>query len=149
MRLLRAPILCPSGGGFNREAGGTLVESLVGGSSTRKRTVARSIGRVSNRFGEGGGRLDRRRARGVLNLVRRNQGREPGGFRGKSLSLTTVCFLLTKANKERRTCKVIGAFFRDARGFERLDADARAGFTNSKPSPLWTLVLQFYLFLPV
>ena len=41
-----------------REAGGT--ESLVGRRSTRKRTVAPSIGRISTTFGEGGGKLDRR-----------------------------------------------------------------------------------------
>ena len=52
VRLFRAPIWCPSGGGGTREAGGTVVESLlmVGRSRTRKRTVARSIGRVSTRL---------------------------------------------------------------------------------------------------
>ena len=44
-----------------------MTESLVGRSSTRKRTVASSSGLVSTRFGEGGGQLDGQRARGVLN----------------------------------------------------------------------------------
>ena len=53
--------------GDTREAGGTVVESLVGRRSTGKRNVTRSIGRVSTTsFGEGGGQLGRRRARGVL-----------------------------------------------------------------------------------
>ena len=38
-------------------------------------------------------------------------------------------------------------FFRDARGFGRLDAGSRAGFTRSRPPPPWTLVFQFSLFL--
>ena len=67
VRLCRAPIWCSSGGNGTREAGGTVGESLVGCRSTRKRTVAHSIGRVRTRFGEGGGQLDRRRARGMRN----------------------------------------------------------------------------------
>ena len=46
-----------------QEAENTVAESLVRRCSMRKRTVARSIGRVSTRFGEGGEQLDRRRAR--------------------------------------------------------------------------------------
>ena len=44
-------------GGGTREAGSTVAESLV----------VLSIGWVRLRFGEGGGQLDRRRARGELN----------------------------------------------------------------------------------
>ena len=60
-----------------REAGDTVSETLVAGRrNTSKRTVARSIGRVSIRFGEDGGTLDRRRARGVLNpCARESQAR--------------------------------------------------------------------------
>ena len=49
----------------------SVAESLVGRRSTRERTVSRSIGRVSTRFGKGGGQLDRRRARGTLNPCQR------------------------------------------------------------------------------
>ena len=40
-------------------------------------------------------------------------------------------------------------FFKDAQGFERLDAGSRAGFTttSSRPPPPWTSVFQFSLFL--
>ena len=42
--------------------------------------------RVSTRFSEGGGKLDHRRARGVLlkTFVRENQRRDPGYFWGES-----------------------------------------------------------------
>ncbi|CAN0436645.1 unnamed protein product [Ascophyllum nodosum] len=40
----------------------------------------RSMGGVRTGFGEGGGQLDRGRARGVLNPVRENQTREPEGY---------------------------------------------------------------------
>ena len=85
VRLFRAPTSCPSGGGGTREAGGTVVaESLIGSRSTRKRTVTRSIGRVTARFGEGGGQLDRRQARVVLNLCAREPTARTGRFlRGK------------------------------------------------------------------
>ena len=39
----------------------------------RKRTVARSVGRVSTKFGEGGGHLDRRRVKEVRNPCMREQ----------------------------------------------------------------------------
>ena len=42
--------------------------------------------------------------------VRENHRREPGGFWGKSWSLTTACLLSTRANKERWTGKIRGAF---------------------------------------
>ena len=48
VRLFLAPIWCLSGGGDTRETeGGTVARSLVGRRNTRKRTVARSIGRVT------------------------------------------------------------------------------------------------------
>ena len=48
-----APIRCPL------EGRGTVAKSVVGCRSTRKRTVARSIGGVSTRFVEDRGQLDR------------------------------------------------------------------------------------------
>ena len=56
-------------------------------------------------------------------------------------------FLPTRANKERRTGKIRGAFFRDAQGVGRLDAGSRAGLTSSRPPPPWTSVFQFPFFL--
>ena len=47
---------------------------------------------------------------GCWTPVRENQRREPGGSGGKSSSLTTVCFLPTRADKDRRTGKIHGAF---------------------------------------
>ena len=81
VRLVRVPFWCPWGGGGTREAGGTVAESLVGRRSTRKRTVARSIGRVSTRFGEDGGQLHRRQVRGVLNPCARESKARTGMFR--------------------------------------------------------------------
>ena len=70
-----------------REEGGTIAESLVGRSRTRKRTVSRSIGRVSTGSGGGGGQLDRRRVRGVLNPCARESKARTGRFlRGKLIS---------------------------------------------------------------
>ena len=89
VRLFRAPIWRPSGGinGGTREAGGTAAESLVGSSSTRKGTMARATGRVSTRFSESGGQLDRPRTRGVLNPCARESKARTGGFpRGKLIS---------------------------------------------------------------
>ena len=68
-RLFRAPAWCTSGGGGTRETRGTVAESL-----------RRSIGWVRTRFGEGGGQLDRRRARRVLNLCARESRARTGRF---------------------------------------------------------------------
>ena len=53
VHLLRPPTWCPSGGGGMREkqVALTVAESLVGCHSTRKGSVAHSIGRISTRFG--------------------------------------------------------------------------------------------------
>ena len=56
------------------------MESLVGRSSTRERTGARSIGWISTRFGETGEQLDGRRARGVLNPCARESKTPFRGF---------------------------------------------------------------------
>ena len=83
----RAPIRCPSGGGGTRESGGSVAESLVGRCSTRKHIVTCTIGRVSTRFGEGEGKLDRSRARGVLKPCAQESKARTGRFsRGKLIS---------------------------------------------------------------
>ena len=51
------------------------------------------------------------------------------------------------ANKERRTGNIPEKMFsRDAQGFKRLDAGSCAGFTSSRPPPLWTLIFRFFYF---
>ena len=65
----------------------------------------------------------------------------------RSFQARTICLLLTRANKERRTGKIRGAFFRNAQGFGRLDDGSRVGFTSSRPPPPWTSVFQFSLSL--
>ena len=121
-----------------------------GGALSRKAwqgEVARAIGRVSTRFGEGGGKLDRRRARGVLYPCARGSEARTGRFLRKKLSLATVYFRPTRANKEPRTGKICVFFCRNAQGFGRLDVGSRAGFTSSRPPSPWTSVFHFPIFL--
>ena len=121
-------------------------------SRTRKLTVARPIRRGSTRFGEGGGQLDRRRARGVLNPCAREAKARTGGVlfllseAGGKLIFHHGLFskaYCTKANKERRTGKIPGAFIRDEQEDSvRLSAGSRASFSSKPPLPS-TSVLQF------
>ena len=107
--------------------------------------MACSPGRVSTRFGEGGGQLDRRPARGVLYLnphaiaiaiaITKIKDANWGVLGGNIISDHTVCFHPTRAIKDRQVGKILGAFFRDARGFGRLDTGSRAGFNASRPPP--------------
>ena len=69
---------------------GTVAESLAGRSTARasKRALGCSVGRVSTRFGEGGGQLDRRRAKGVLDpCARESEARAGNILREKLISL--------------------------------------------------------------
>ena len=100
---------CPSVGREAREAGGTAAESLIGRRSTRKRTMARSIGRVSTRFGEGGGQLDLRRTRRVTGPGARESKTRTGRFLGRKLIFDhDLLFSPRRPNKERRTGKTPG-----------------------------------------
>ena len=66
VHLFQAPIWCPSGGGSTRKAGGIVAESLVGRRTTQ--ALRGTLYRVSkHQVWWGGGQIDRRRARGVLN----------------------------------------------------------------------------------
>ena len=103
-----------------------------------RRAWQRSIGWVRTRFGEGGGQLDRRGARGALNPCARESKARTGRFLREKLISDHGMFFPTRANKKRRTGKIRGAFPRDAEGFERLDAGSRAGFISSRPPPPWT-----------
>ena len=56
MRFSQTSIGCPSGGCGEREAGDTVVESLIGCLAVRARVLLHVLVRsVSTRFGEGGG----------------------------------------------------------------------------------------------
>ena len=105
-RLFRAPIWWPSGGinGGMRKARSAVVESLV----ALYRVVRHQI------------RRGRREARSSTNqgsaepLCVRIKGTNREVSEGKADLLTMGCFLPTRANKERRTGKIRGAFFRNA-----------------------------------
>ena len=123
--------------------GGTVAGSLAGRISTHKRTVVRSIGRVRTRFGDGGGQLDRRRARGVLSPCARKSKARSGRFlRGKLISDHGL-FSSYEGQHGAPNGQDSWGFFRDALDFGRLDAGSRAGFTSSRPPPPWTSVFQF------
>ena len=94
-------------GGGTREAGGTVAESLV----------ECSIGWVRTRFGEGGGQLDRRRARGGLNPCARESKARTGRFLREKLISDRGHFSSYEGHMERRTGKIRGAFSRMHRAF--------------------------------
>ena len=64
------------------------------------------------RFGEGGGQLDRRRARGVLKLFARESKARTGRFLREKMMSDHGLFSSYEGHKERRTCKIRGAFSR-------------------------------------
>ena len=136
-RLFRAPIWCSLGGVVARERQGAL----------SRRAWWHSIGWVRTRFVEGGGQLDCRRARRVLNPYARELKARAGRFLREKLISDHVFFLPTRVYKKRRMGKIRGAFFRDAQGFGWPDAGSRAGFIGSRPPPPWTSVFHFSLFL--
>ena len=136
-RLFRAPIWCPSGGVAERERQGAL----------SRRAWQRSIGWIRARFGEGGGQLDRRRARGVLNPCARESKARTGRFLREKLMSDYGHFSYYEGQQGATIGQDSWCFFRDAQGFGRLDAGSRAGFPSSRPPPPWTSVFQFFLFL--
>ena len=119
MRLFRAPIWCPSGGGGTREAGSTVAESLV----------------ALYRVGTHQIRRGRRAARSSTS-------------QGSAELLCTRIKVANREVSERKDEAQQGAangqdwwgFFRDAQDFGRLDAGSRAGFTSSRFPPSWTSV---------
>ena len=117
------------------------------GGGTREAGSTVSIVWVRTIFGEGGGQLDRRRARGGLNPCARESKARIGRFLREKLMSDHSHFSSYEGHKERRTGKIHGAFSTIAQGFGRQDADSRAGFPNSRPPPSWTSVFQFPLFL--
>ena len=104
-------------------------------------------GWVRTRFGENGGQLDRRRARGGLNSCAREYKARTGRFLRENLISDYGLFSSYEDQHGAANGQDSWGFFRDAQGFGRLDAGSRAGFTSSRPPPPWTSVFQFPLFL--
>ena len=98
-RLLRAPVWCPSGGDGTREVGSTVAETLV--ALYRVGTIETRRGRRAARSPTSQGNAESLCAR-IKSANREVSEREA--------DLTTVCFLPTRADKERRTGKIRGAF---------------------------------------
>ena len=98
--LFRAPIWCPSGGVAAREKQGAL----------SRRAWWHSIGWVRARFGEGGGQLDRRRARGVLNPCARESKARTGRFLREKLMSDHGLFSSYEGQQGAATGKTRGAY---------------------------------------
>ena len=94
-------------GGGTREAGSTVAESL-----------AVLYQWVRTRFGEGGGQLDRRRARGGLNPCARESKARTGRFLREKLISDHGHFSSYEGHMERRTGKIRGAFSRMHRALD-------------------------------
>ena len=71
-----------------------------------------SIGWVRTRFGEGGGQLDRRRARGGLDPCARESKARTGRFLMEKLMSDHGLFSSYEGHKERRMDKIRGALSR-------------------------------------
>ena len=135
--LFRAPIWGPSGGGGTREAESTVSESLVA-----------SIGWVRTRFGEGGGKFDRRRARGVLNpCARESKAARTGRFLRETVISDHSLFSSYNGRQGAANGQDSWGSFRNKQGFGRLDDGLHVGVTCSRPPPPWTSVFQFSFFL--
>ena len=134
------------------EADDTVAESLVGCRGMRKRSLARSIGSISTKFGEDGGQFDRRRASRVLKPYARESRAlttEEECSEAKVNLLPRYIFFVREPKGSRKVGNILEIFFRDAQGFGRLDAGPRASFTNSRPPPtaldLGTIYFLFYV----
>ena len=73
---------------------------------------------VLHRFGEGGGQLDRRRARGGLNPCARESKARTGRFLREKLVSEHGPFSSYEGHRERRTGKIRGAFSRMHRALD-------------------------------
>ena len=90
---------------------------------------------MRTRFGEGGGQLDRRWAREMLNPCARESKARTGRFLREKLISDDGLFSSYEGYEGAAYGQDWWAFFRDVQGFGRLDAGSRAGFTSSRPSP--------------
>ena len=97
--------------------------------------------------GKAGGKLDRRRVRGVLNLCARESNARTGRFLREKLITGHGLFSSYEDRQGTANGQDSWGFFRDAQGFGRLDAGSRADFTSSSHPPPWTSVFPFFFFL--
>ena len=124
-------------GGGTREAGSTVAESLVV---------------LYYRVGTHQIRRRRRAARSLTSqgraepLCARITGLNREVSEGKA-DLWPRSFFFLRGPQGAANGQDSWGFFKNAQGFGRLDAGSRAGFTSSRPSPPWTSVFRFSLFL--
>ena len=83
----------------------------------------------------------------MLNLCARESKARTGRFLGEKLISDHGMFHSYEGQQGAANAQDSWDFFRDAQGFERLDAGSRAGFISSRPPPPWTSIFQFCLFL--
>ena len=149
MHLFRAPFLCPSGGinSGTRESDDTFAEIMEERRSTRKgTTVKRSIGRISTRFGEGGGQLYRRRATGALGLCAREPQARPWRFlRGKLISDHSL-FSLCESRQGVAIRQEFCGFLQGCLGLWTGRCWRARRLYGSRPPPPWASVQHFSLF---
>ena len=107
-RLFRAPIWCPSGDVAARERQGAL----------SRRAWQHFIGWVRTSFGEDGGQLDRRRARGVMNPCARESKARTRRFLREKLMSDHGLLSSYEGYKKRRTGKISGDISRMHRALE-------------------------------
>ena len=100
--LFRAPIWGPSGGVAARERQGAL----------SRRAWECSIGWIRTSFGEGGGQLDRRRARRGLNLCARESKARTGRFLREKVMSDHGLFISTRATRSGERARFVGLFQR-------------------------------------
>ena len=113
-----------------------------------RRVWKRSIGWVRTRFGEGGGQLDRRRARGVLNPCARESKARTGRCLREKLISDHGLFSSYEGRQGATNGQDSLFLFRNAQGFGWLDTGSRAGFASSRPPPPWTSVFHIFIFVP-
>ena len=106
----------------------------------RRGKPASAIGWVRARFGEGRGKLDRRRARRVLKTCARELKARTGTFLREKLISDHRLFSFYEGQQGAASGPGSWSFFRDAQGFGRLDAGSRAGLPSSGPPSPWTSV---------
>ena len=138
VRLFRAPIWYPSGGGGTREEGSLVAESLVALYRVGTHQIWRGKRKARSSKSQGS----------VETLCARIKGtnREEVFLREKLISGHGLFFpyevLQGAANWQDSW-----GFIRDAHGFGWLDAGSRAGFASSGSPRPWTPIFHFSLFL--
>ena len=100
---------------------------------------------VRTRFGEGGGQLDRRRARGVLNLCARESKARTGRVLREKMISDHGLFSSYEGQQGATNGQDSWGFFRDAQGFRRLGAGSRAGSYQLKASTTLDLGISIFL----